>query len=142
MQLILARRQHRERRDLSHGDLGIQIGAERRVQRGKRHLVEPQRPRKRVLFDPFDVLPFADDQPRLRAAEQLVARKRRNVHTSVQTSLHRRFAMNAVLFQIHERAAAEVFDERQPFFLRKRGKRLPRHGFGKADNAVIARVHL
>ena len=32
-----------------------------RVQRGKRHLVEPQRPRKRVLFDPFDVLPFADD---------------------------------------------------------------------------------
>ena len=112
------------------------------MQRGKRHLIKAQRPRERVLFEPFNVFFSADNQPRLWPAEQLVAGKRCNIHARAQTSLHRRFAVNAVLFQLHERAAAEVFDERQPPFPRERGKRFPRHRFGKADNAVIARVHL
>ena len=112
------------------------------MQRGKRHLVEPQRPRKRVLFDPFDVLPFADNQPRLRPAEQLVARKRRNVHTSVQTSLHRRLAADAKRFEVDDCPAAEVFNERQAVPMRDLRQFLPRYGFGKAHDAVVARMHL
>ena len=141
-QRLFSCRQHGKRRDLARGGIRVQICPQRRVQRGKRHLIEAQRPRERVLFEPFNVFFSADNQPRLWPAEQLVAGKRCNIHARAQTSLHRRFAVDPVLFQLHERAAAEVFDERQPPFPRKRGKRLPRHRFGKADNAVIARVHL
>ena len=51
----------------------VAVQPQRRLQRGQRELVDPQRPRQRVRARRLDRAGAADEQPRLRAAEQLVA---------------------------------------------------------------------
>ena len=67
---VRRRVEHREHRDLLRR---VAVQPQRRLQRGQRELVDPQRPRQRVRPRGLDRGRAADEQPRLRPAEQLVA---------------------------------------------------------------------
>ena len=65
-------------RDLARGDAGA-IERERRGDRGEQHLVRAHRAGERVLAQAGDEVRAADDEPGLRAADELVAAERHEV---------------------------------------------------------------
>ena len=50
--------------------------------------------------------------------------------------------MDAELLKVHERAAADILNDRQIIFFAERDHVLERHRLGKAHDAVVARVDL
>ena len=86
--------------------------------------------------------PFPDDEPGLRAAENLVAAEGDDVGTEGDLLGHDRFFRESELAEIDQRAAAEVLHHREVVRL-PHGDEFPqRHVAGKSDDAVIAGVHL
>ena len=72
-QLVGRRAEQGERGDLRERARGLAIERERRLERGERELVHAIRARERIPSHRVDPLRVADDEPRLRSAEQLVA---------------------------------------------------------------------
>ncbi len=67
--------EHREHRDRRPRVGGVAVEAERRLERRERQLVDPHRAGERVAAAGGDGVALADEQPGLRAAEELVARE-------------------------------------------------------------------
>ena len=86
---------------------------------------------------PLDELGAADDDPRLRAAEQLVAREADEVGSRRERLARRRL----VARRVDEDARAEVVDQRQPVAPRDRGELLEPRPLREADDAEVRLVH-
>ena len=87
----------------------LEVEQERPLERRQRQLVRPERPLERVAPQLLDEVGASGDDAGLRPAEQLVAREADEVGAGVEAGAGRRLAVER-----HERARAEVVDERQP----------------------------
>ena len=92
---------------------GIGQERERPLERRERQLVGAQRPLQRMPAQPLDELRAADDDPRLRPAEQLVAGEADEVGAGGEAR-----GGGRLVADVEERAGAEVVDEREPGSLR------------------------
>ena len=86
----------------------VEVERERPLERGERQLVGAQRALERVAPEPLDQVGAPDDDPGLRAAEQLVAGEADEIGAGGEAS-----ARGRLVRQPHERAGAEIVDERQ-----------------------------
>ena len=86
---------------------------------------------------PLDEVGAADDDARLRPAEQLVAGEADEVGAGRERLLARRLVAETV----GERAGAEVVDERQLVSARDRGELRRARRLGEADDAEVRLVH-
>ena len=89
------------------GALG-EIRVESRGERGESALVGADRPAQRMVPHPGDGPLGADDDPGLRAAEELVARKQHGVGPGREDLLHRRLVTEAVGGELEVAAGALV----------------------------------
>ena len=103
--------EHREHRQRAARGGRVAMQGEGRLERGERQLVDPHGPRERMAAARLDRLARSDEQPRLRAAEQLVARERRERGAGADRSAHRRLA-GEQLEVVGEHARADVVDDR------------------------------
>ena len=87
------------------------IEPERRGDGGQRRLVRSHRPRQRVLAHLRDEVRATDDQPGLRAADQLVAAERHHVRTGREPLARHRLVGEPEASRVEERAAAQVVDD-------------------------------
>ena len=108
----LVRGQHRQHRDLGPRALGLAVERERRLERGERELVEPQRAGERMRAGGGDRLRAADQHARLRPAEQLVAGEADERGAGRDRAAHRRLVgqRRQVLGEV---ARADVVDHRR-----------------------------
>ena len=111
--------EHPQHRDLARGSVEVQ--RERPFERGERELVGAQRALERVAPQALDEVGAADDDPGLRAAEQLVAGEA----DEVRAGRRARRAPTARRARSVSDAGAEVVDERQ-LVPRARQPRAPR----------------
>ena len=86
--------------------------AQRRLERGERQLVDPQGPGQRVAPQPLDDVGAAEDEPGLRAAEQLVAAARDDGRAGAQRG--RGVGLVGQQRVRAQQAAADVGDDRRP----------------------------
>ena len=90
-------------------------------------------------LDPFL---FTKDDARLRAAQQLVPRKAEDVHPGPDAVHDGGLAVDADTLQIEEAARAQILDDRQTGLAAQLHHFGEGHAVGKAQNAVIAGMHL
>src|SRR5258705_10678705 len=81
------------------------------------------------------------NEPRLRAAEELVAGAGHDAHTGSQALAHRGLALEAERREIHERAAPEILDERDAVLPGERGQLGQCRLADEALHAEVAAVH-
>src|SRR5204863_8077401 len=135
-----AHRLHRLAEHPQHGYLalaeaGVEIESEGRLQGRKRQLVGAQRPLERVAPETLDELGAADDDPGLRAAEQLVAREADEVCAGRQRSSRRRLVP-----ELGQDAGTEVVDDRKPARPGDTNELRELRLLGEADDAEIGLV--
>ena len=96
---------------------------DRRLQRGKRHLVATQRAEERLTFQGGDETRFARDDSGLRAAEQFVAAETNQVGAGAQRFAGRRFVFDArrVFPSLTIAPLPRSSTKRNPFLARERG---------------------
>ena len=140
--LGLRRGEHAQRGDLAQRALLVEVGVERRLERGERHLVEAQRARHRVLLEAVDDVGAAEQQPRLRPAEQLVARRGHHRGARRDRRADRGLVGDAELREVDEHAGALVLHDRHAVHGAEVDEVGERDLVGEADDAVVARVHL
>ena len=128
--------QHPQHRHLAQRALGLEVERERSFERGQRELVRPQRALEWMPPQPLDELGPADDDPCLRAAEQLVAGEADEVRAGGQALARRRLAL-----EMDEHAGAEVVHERQPVPSGDRCQLGHRRLLGEADDPEVRLVH-
>ena len=114
----------------------VEVEPQRPLERGERQLVRAQRALQRMAPQPLDEIGPADDDARLRAAEQLVAGEADEVGARGERLRRRRLAG-----QVAERAGAEVVDERQPVPPRDRRELRELRQLGEPDDAEVRLVH-
>ena len=85
---------------------------------------------------------FPHEDPRLRAAEELIARAGDRVRARADGGLQRRLAVDAKRLKVEKAAAAEVLEKRQAAGMGERGELLSARALGEADDAVVAGVDL
>ena len=81
---------HAQDRDLAERALRIEVERERALERGQGQLVRTDGALERMAAQPLDELRAADDDPGLRAAEELVAREADEVGAGLEALPHRR----------------------------------------------------
>jgi len=106
--------EHAQNGHLAQRAHGIEVEDERALERRERELVGAQGALERVASQPLDQLGSADDDPRLRPAEQLVAGEADEVGSRRERLARRRLALER-----HEHARAEVVHERQSVLRRE-----------------------
>ena len=116
--------------------LGVEGESEGSLERRQRELVRPERALERVPAEPLDQLGAAREDPRLRAAEQLVAREAHDVGAGGEARRGRRLVADR-----RERARAEIVDERQPGPCRNRGELGESGLLGEPDDPEVGLVH-
>ena len=122
---------------ISSARLGIESARERPLERGQRQLVGAKRALERMAAQPLDELGAPDDDPRLRAAEELVAREADEVGARARGS-----RPGSARRRAGERARAEVVDERHAVLsARPRPARASRGLLGEADDPEVRLVH-
>ena len=99
--------QHPQHRDLA-GHAPARGERERPLERGERELVGAERALERMAAQTLDEVGPAGDDPRLRPAEQLVAREADEVGAGRERRRDGRLAL-----EVGQRAGAEVVDERE-----------------------------
>ena len=143
-----ARPQHRRRlAEQPHGRESpapaVPVQLEGRLQRGHGHLVDPQRAVERVRPDALDQRRAPDDDARLRAAEQLVAREGDHVGARGDHRAHGRLRGQPLGVERDQRRPSP--DPRTPARRRARaqlGELARRHLLGEADQREVRAVHL
>ena len=100
--------EHAQHGDLAASALGVEVERERPLERRERQLVGAQRALQRVPPQPLDQVGAPDDDPGLRAAEELVAGEADEIGTRGEAA-----ARGGLVTERHERPGAEVVDERQ-----------------------------
>src|SRR5438094_5377065 len=118
------------------------VGGERRLEGRDGELVDAQRAVPRVLLEPRDDRAFADDDPGLRAAEQLVARERHEVDSGGDDLGHGRLVGKAPRPQVDQRAGAQILHDRNAALTAELDQLAARHVRGEADHAVVRGVNL
>ena len=118
------------------------IEAQRGFQRREGHFIRAQGPLQRMALQPGNQRAFADDNPGLRAAEQLVAGETDQAHPGGDHLLRHRLLRQAILAEIHQRPAAQVGHHRDVQFAANGRQLRFVDGFGKALNTVVAGVDL
>ena len=103
-------------------------------------LVGAQRPIQRVAGERRDQFGAADDEARLRAAEELVARETHRVGAGVEDLAHRLFVGHTPSPQIVESPGSLVDEERQPVGVRELGELGGRRLGGEADDPEVGLV--
>src|SRR6185436_16657439 len=101
---------------LTGRELRVEVQRERRLERSQGQLVRAERALERMPSQPLDELGAADDDPRLRAAEQLVAGEADEVGSGLQALARGRLVAERQAAACEERARAEVVDERQAMY--------------------------
>ena len=134
LQRRLGLRQHAQH---GHPPRRIAVQPQRRLERGEAHLVEPQRAQQRVLAQRIDSLLAPEHQPRLRAAEQLVAAAGDHVGPRRE-----RFGKGRLggARSPRDQPAAEVRDDLEPVLLRQPRQGGDRGLLDEADGAEVALV--
>ena len=94
-----------------------------------------------MFFHLIDDALLSDDDSPLRTAQQLVSAEQHDVRAIRQSGLDRRLH-DAVLLQIHHQTASQVIQQRKIILIRQPAQFLHGHIIGKADNLVVAGVHL
>ena len=122
--------------------VGVAVQAQRCFERCERGFADAQRALQRVFLDLRDQLLLADDQPGLRATEQLVAGEGDDVGAGRQRLLRRRLGWQAEGGEIGQRATAEVDNERQPGIVGDFCHFLLVDRSSKAGDHVVAGMHL
>ena len=97
--------QHAQHGHLAQRARRLEIEQQRPLERGERELVDAQRALQRVAPQPLDEVGAADDDARLRAAEQLVAAEADEVGARCE-----RRARGRLVGEVEERAGAEVVE--------------------------------
>ena len=115
-------RQQAQRRQPLGQTIRVAVQAQRRFERRQRRLADAQGALQRVLLDLGDQVLAADDQPGLRAAEQLVAGEGDDVGAGGQRLLRRRLGRQAVARR--SRSACRCRDRRRRAS-RRRGRFRP-----------------
>ena len=92
--------------------LTFEVMHQRGRQRRQIEFIHAQRARQRMLLQRLHVLLFADDDARLRPAQQFIAAEADDVRARRHRFLHRRFVRQTVLRRIEQRPAAEIVDQR------------------------------
>ena len=77
----------------------------------------------------------------MRAAEQFVSGERDNVYSGFEDFPGCGFVFHTVVFGVDERAATEIFDNDESFFLCQRDQLFPTCFFCEANDLIIARVY-
>ncbi len=84
----------------------------------------------------------SDDQPGLRAAQQLVAAESDDVGACGQRLARRGLVRQPVILEVHQRAAAKVGDQGQVVLVGEPGQLVLGHSRGESLYGVVAGVHL
>ena len=113
--------EHAQNRDLACRPLGVEVQAERAFERGKRELVGAERALQRMAAQTFDQVGPADDDARLWAAQQLVAREAGEVGSGREA-----VAGGGLVLEREEGTGTEVVHEREGVPLRDGGELLSR----------------
>ena len=114
--------------DLHHLDdrnprVAAQIGIDRGLERRQDQLVTAKRTEQRLPLERVDHPPAADDDASLRPAEQFVAAEAHEIDASPNDLRRSRLVLHAFDgLRLHDRAAPEVLDERNPFASSQRGE--------------------
>ncbi len=114
----------------------LEVEAERSLERGDRELVGAQRPLEWMPAQPLDEVAAPDDDARLRAAEELVAREADEVGAGAQRAADGRLPRD-----VAERARAEVVDEREAVRACDGDDLFEGRQLGEADDAEVRLVH-
>ena len=128
--------EHAQHRDLAERALRLEVEQQRAFERGEAELVDAQRAVQRVPAQLLDQVGAPDDDPRLRAAEQLVAAEADEVGAGGE-----RTARGRLVRELEQRAGAEVVEQRQAVPLRHRRELGDRRLLGEADDAEVRLVH-
>ncbi len=121
---------------------GLPIQPERRFQRGDGQLAAAQCPVKGVPAELIHTRGGADDQTGLRPSQHFVAAERHDVGAERDALRDHRFLRQAVLAQVDERAAPKIFHDRDGVRLSDRDEIGQADVGHKADDLVVAGVHL
>ncbi len=128
--------EHAQHGHLPRGPLGVEVERERPLERREGELVGAERALERVAAQALDEVGAPRDDPRLRPAEQLVAREGDEVGARGEA-----LARGRLVLERRERARAEVVDERQPVARRDGGQLGEARPLGEADDAEVRLVH-
>ena len=91
-----------------------------------------------MLGQGFDQIAPTRNDPGLRSAQQLVAAEHHQIDPSLQAGLNGRLAGDTEGRQIHQGAAAQIFDQQQASGMGEGGQVLQARRAGKAGNTEIA----
>ena len=113
-----------------------------RLQGGERQLAHPQGALERIPAQLADQIAAADEQPRLRSAEQLVAAEGDQIRPRRHGFAHRRFPGQLPARQVQQRAAAEIHCHRHGVRAAELDELRQRDTLGEAADGVVAGVDL
>src|SRR5580693_5897252 len=122
--------------------IGVGVEPQHGLERREPDLVEAKGPFQRVAREPPDQLGAADDEPRLRAAQQLVAAVRDEVRAPRQRLRYGRFVWQPPTLEVDERTTAEILDKRDRMVAGESGELRGRRRRGEAVDGVVAGVYL
>ena len=132
------RAQHRH---LADEALRVRVHRKESAESGERQLVDPHRALDGVASHGGDEIGPTRDDAGLRAAQQLVAAEGDEIRTRGERFARGRLVGETEALELHERAAPEVVDPREPVFARERRKP-GRLGRGREPlHLVVAGVH-
>ena len=119
----------------------LAVESQSRFQRGQSQLAATQARAADDFCSSGRSILFADHQSRLRAAENLVAAKSHYVGAGLNAFGDDRFLRQAVSAQIDQRAAAQIFHDRNIVLLADGDQLIEGHFGSEADDFVVARVN-
>ena len=120
----------------------VAVELERRLERRQPDLVDAQRALYRVLVDPRQKMLAADDEPGLRATQQLVARERDQIGAVGDGFSDGRLVREPETREVDQRSGAEVVHERDTTLARKCCELACCHLRGETLDPVVRRVNL
>ena len=120
----------------------MEIKAQRRFQRGKRHFIGSQCTLERVLLQLRNKRTFTHDNPRLRAAKQFVAGETHKTDARRNHLLRHGLFWQTVLAQIDQRTATEVGHHRHTQLTAQLRQLRLFNGFGESGYLIITGVDL
>ena len=132
-------RDHPPDRDVGLGPAGS-VQAEGQRHRGHRQLVRSHRPRERVAPHPGDEVGPPDDEPGLRAADELVAAERHEVGAGRQPLGGERLVPEPVRRGVEERPGPQVVDDDRAMAVGQLGERARVGRVGEPRHREVGRV--
>src|SRR5438094_306305 len=134
--------QHPEYRYFTPGDLRIAVGRQRRFERGQGELIGPDCPGERIGAASVDGRLPAEQDPGLRATEQLVAGEDDCVDAARQRLADAWLSRKPPSGEVEQQAAAQIEQARDPGAARHGGDVARGHFAREARHPEVGAVHL